>query len=63
MMGEPWALTASMAMFTASWRDSNCAVRADDHRRGRVIKIKTTEIKIKGIPEAHFTCHCGIQFS
>ena len=38
---------ASTAAFAASWRDSNCAVRADDHRRGRAIKIKIVEIRIK----------------
>ena len=45
-MREPRALTASTTMFAASWRDSNCIVKADDHRNGGTIKIKTVEIKI-----------------
>ena len=40
-------MTAVVAMFTASWRDSNCIVRASNHRNKRAIKIKTVEIKIK----------------
>ena len=39
-MGEPQALMAFTAAFTASWRDSNCTVRADDHRNRRVVNIK-----------------------
>ena len=46
-MRGPWALIAVIAMFTTSWRDSNCTVRAGDHRNKRAIKIKTVEIKIK----------------
>ena len=38
---------ASMAAFAASWRDSNCTIRAGDHRNGRAIKIMTVKIKIK----------------
>ena len=47
MMREPRALTASMAAFTASWRDFNCTVKADDHRNGRTIKIRIVEIRIE----------------
>ena len=36
-----------MAVFTTSWRDYNCTVRAGDHRSRKAIKIKTVEIKIK----------------
>ena len=45
-MREPLALTSSVATFAASWRDSNCTVGADDHRR-RTIKIKAVEIRIE----------------
>ena len=31
---------ASMAAFVASWRDSNCTVRAHDCRNRRVVNIK-----------------------
>ena len=40
-------LTVTVATFVASWRDSNCTVRASDHRSRKAIKIKTVEIKIK----------------
>ena len=33
-------MTASVAAFAASWRDSNYTVRADDHRNRRVVNIK-----------------------
>ena len=46
-MRGPRALTAIVATFAACWRDSNCTVRAGDHRNKRTIKIKTVEIKIK----------------
>ena len=46
-MREPRALTVSVATFVASWRDSNCTVRAGDHKNRRVIKTKTVEIRIK----------------
>ena len=38
---------ATVAKFAASRRDSNCTVRAGDHRNKGAIKIKTVEIKIK----------------
>ena len=40
-------MTVSVVAFAASWRDSNCTIRASDHRNKRAIKIKTVEIKIK----------------
>ena len=46
-MRGPRALTATVAMFAASRRDSNCTVRTDDHRNKEDIKAKTVEIKIK----------------
>ena len=46
-MRGPQALMASAAVFAASWRDSNCTVRASDHRNRRTIKIKTVKIRIK----------------
>ena len=46
-MRGPRALMASVAAFAASWRDSNCTIRAGDHRNRRAIKIKIVEIRIK----------------
>ena len=40
-------MTASIATFAASWRDSNCTIRASDHKNRRAIKIKTVEIRVK----------------
>ena len=37
-------MTATVAMFAASWRNT---VRAGDHRNRRAIKIKIAEIKVK----------------
>ena len=45
-MRGPQALVATIAMFAASRRDSNCIIRADDHRNKEDIKAKTVEIKI-----------------
>ena len=39
------ALTATVAMFAASWRFSNCTVRAGDHRNKEYIKANTVEIR------------------
>ena len=39
------ALMATVATFTSSWRDSNCTIRAGDHRNKGTIKIKTVEIR------------------
>ena len=46
-MREPLALTASAAVFAASWRDSNYTVRADNHRNRRTIKVKIVEIRME----------------
>jgi len=46
-MRGPWELTAAVATFAASRRDSNYTIRAGDHRNRRAIKIKAVEIKIK----------------
>ena len=46
-MRGPQALMASAATFAASWRDSNCTVRVDDHRKQKNIKIKTVEIRLE----------------
>ena len=40
-------MTAAVATFTASRRDSNCTVRAGNHRNKEDIKAKPVEIKIK----------------
>ena len=45
-------LTAAVATFAASWRDSNYTVKASDHGNRRAIKIKTVEIKIKEFLES-----------
>ena len=46
-MKEPQALTASMVAFVASWRDSNCAVKADNHENKKTVKIKIMEVRTK----------------
>jgi len=51
-----------MAAFTASWRDFNCAVKADNHRNKKTIKMKTMEVGVKNIHEVHLTRHRGVGF-
>ena len=51
-MRGPRALTAIVATFASSWRDSNCTVRAGNHRNKRAIKIKTMEIRIRVLLES-----------
>ena len=46
-MEEPRALTASTAAFAASWRDSNCAVKADNHENKKTVKMKIMEVRTK----------------
>ena len=46
-MRGPRALMITVATFATSWRDSNCIVRAGDHRNKEDVKAKTMEIKIK----------------
>ena len=50
-MREPRALTASTAAFASSWRDSNCTVRAGNHRNRKTIKIKIVEIRMEAFME------------
>ena len=61
-MREPWALTASTVAFTASWRDSNCAVRADNHKNKKTVKVKIMEVRVKSLHGVHLTRHRGIGF-
>ena len=61
-IGEPRALTASTVAFIASWRDSNCAVRADNHKNKKTIKIKIMNIRVKSLHGVHFTHHRGVGF-
>ena len=63
MMRAPQALTATVATFATSWRDSNCTVRAGDHRNKRAIKIKIVEIKNKCVLGVHLTHHHGVGLS
>ena len=44
-MKGPQMLTTTVATFAASWKVSNCTVRAGDHRNKGAIKIKTVEIR------------------
>ena len=59
---EPWALTASMAAFAANWRDSNYAVRADNHKNKKTVKMKIMEVRVKSLHGIHLTRHQGIEF-
>ena len=36
-----------VATFAASWRDSNCTIRAGDYRNRRAINIEAMEIKME----------------
>ena len=51
---------ASMAVFATSWRDSNYAVRANNHRNKKTIKMKTLEVSVKSIHGVHLTRHRGV---
>jgi len=42
-----WALTAAVATFAASWRFSNCTIKAGNHGNKGAIKAKTGEIETK----------------
>ena len=48
----PRALTVIVATFAASWRFSNCTIRAGDHRNKEDIKTKPVGIKIKVLLES-----------
>jgi len=41
----------STAAFTTNWRDSNCTIRAGNHRNRKTIKIKTEEIRMEAFME------------
>ena len=62
MIGEPWALTASTAVFAASWRDSNYNVKADNHKNKKTIKMKIMEVGMKSLHGVHLTRHRGVGF-
>ena len=51
-----------MATFAASWRDSNCAVRADNHKNKETVKMKIMEIRVKSLHGIHLTRHHGVEF-
>jgi len=51
-----------MAAFAASWRDSNCAVRADNHKNKKTVKVKIMEVRVKSLHGVHLTRHRGIGF-
>ena len=40
-------MMASAATFAASWRDSNCTIRASDYRNRRAINIEAMEIRME----------------
>jgi len=61
LIREPRALTSSTATFAASSRDSNCVVRADDHRKGGTIKIKAVRNRNGNIPEDHLTYYHSVR--
>ena len=55
-------MTTSMAAFAASWRDSNCAVRADNHKNKKMVKMKIMDVRVKSFQGVHLTCHRGVEF-
>ena len=61
-MEDPRALTASTAAFAASWRDSNYAVKADNHENKKTVKMKIMEVRVKSLHGIHLTHHHGIRF-
>ena len=46
-MEEPRALIASTAAFVASWRDSNYAIKANNHENKKTVKMKIMEVRAK----------------
>jgi len=52
----------SIAMFAASWRDSNYAVRADNHENKKMVKMKIMEVRVRSLHGIHHTHHHGIRF-
>ena len=55
-------MTASTAAFAASWKDSNCAVRADNHENKKTVKMKIMEVRVKSLHGIHLTRHHGVGF-
>ena len=55
-------MTASTATFAASWRDSNCAVRTDNHENKKTVKMKIMEVRVKSLHDIHLTHHHGVKF-
>ena len=55
-------MMVSMAAFAASWRDSNCAVRADNHKNKKTVKVKIMEVRVKSLHGVHLTRHHGVRF-
>ena len=53
---------ASTAAFAASWRDSNCAVRANNHKNKNTVKMKIMEVGMKSLHGVHLTHHRGVRF-
>jgi hypothetical protein len=51
-----------MAAFIASWRDSNYAVRANNHENKKTVKMKIMEVRIRRLHGIHLTRHHGIRF-
>ena len=51
-----------MAAFAASWKDSNCAIRADNHENKKTVKMKIMEVRVKSLHGIHLTHHHGIGF-
>ena len=55
-------MTTSMAALAASWRDSNCAIRVDNHENKKTVKMKIMEVGVKSLHGIHLTRHHGIGF-
>ena len=55
-------MTVSMAVFAASSKDSNCAVRADNHENKKTVKMKIMEVRVKSLHGIHLTRHHGVGF-
>ena len=51
-----------MAAFAANWRDSNYAVRADNHKNKKTVKMKIMEVRVKSLHGIHLTHHHGVGF-
>ena len=62
-MRGPRALSASVAAFTASWRDSNCTVGADDRRKQKNYQDKDSGNQNRSVHGTHLICHRGVRLS